>query len=556
MKQTRLWLTTIATLLCSLTASAHDFEVGGIYYNIASSTDLTVEVTYRGNYSDSYSNEYSGAVTIPSTVTYNGETYRVTSIGYSAFWDCSSLTAITIPEGVIEIGMSAFASCSSLSSFTIPESVTEIGVGAFCNCRSLTSIVIPGNVSGLYDHEFSGCTSLSSVTLPEGLRSIGYYTFAGCSSLTSIAIPKGMEWVSEGAFDGCSSLRSVHVGSLEDWCGISFGDSWGANPLYYENVKLYVNGKSLDSTIVIPDGVTRIGDFVFQNCREITSVTIGKDVEEIGVGVFLGCENLTAITVDAGNAVYDSREGCNAVMHKESDAFIAGCATSTVPDGTTMIYPGAFAGSSVTSVDLPSSVTIIHSAAFLYCRQLENITIPDGLVYIGESAFEECSSLKAITIPEGVEELLCYTFYGCTNLETLTIGSNVDCYDDSSVFEGCNNIKDLTVMGSLFPHITTDKLTTIRLFSPVPLETEEFSNKTYRVCTVYVPNGSLARYQATDIWKNFWNIKEFDPTGIASVTINDSDAPVYNIRGERMTLPAGSLPQGVYIRNGKKVIIK
>ena len=94
MKTTKLWLTTIATLLCSLTASAHDFEVDGIYYTITSSADLTVEVTYRGNYYYSVDNEYSGAVTIPSTVTYNNKTYRVTSIGSSAFWDCSSLREV------------------------------------------------------------------------------------------------------------------------------------------------------------------------------------------------------------------------------------------------------------------------------------------------------------------------------------------------------------------------------------------------------------------------------------------------------------------------------
>ena len=87
MKQTKLWLATIATLLCSLTASAHDFEVDGIYYNITSSTDLTVEVTYQGSSSYEYEDEYSGAVTIPSIVTYNGITYSVTSIGKYAFYD-------------------------------------------------------------------------------------------------------------------------------------------------------------------------------------------------------------------------------------------------------------------------------------------------------------------------------------------------------------------------------------------------------------------------------------------------------------------------------------
>ena len=97
--------------LLPLVASAHTFEVNGIYYNITSSTDLTVAVTYRGTSTYQYSNEYSGAVTIPSTVSYNGYTYSVTSIGDGAFASCGSLTAITIPEGVTSIGSSAFYDC-------------------------------------------------------------------------------------------------------------------------------------------------------------------------------------------------------------------------------------------------------------------------------------------------------------------------------------------------------------------------------------------------------------------------------------------------------------
>ena len=112
MKQTKLWLATIATLLCSLTASAHDFEVDGIYYTINPTSKPAVVVTYQGSSYDSYTNEYSGEVTIPSTVTYRNKTYSVTSIGRYAFYHCSSLTSITIPESVTSIGGYAFSSCN------------------------------------------------------------------------------------------------------------------------------------------------------------------------------------------------------------------------------------------------------------------------------------------------------------------------------------------------------------------------------------------------------------------------------------------------------------
>ena len=134
MKPTKHILLLAALLLGSLTASAEDFEVDGICYNITSETDLTVEMTYKGNDYDSYSNEYSSSITLPATVTYNGVTYSVTSIRDFAFYDCSSLTAITIPESVTSIGSSAFNGCSSLTAITIPEGVTSIGDYVFYDC--------------------------------------------------------------------------------------------------------------------------------------------------------------------------------------------------------------------------------------------------------------------------------------------------------------------------------------------------------------------------------------------------------------------------------------
>ena len=237
MKQTKLWLTTIAALLCSLTANAHDFEVGGIYYTITSSADLTVKVTYRGNYSDSYSNEYSGAVTIPSTVTYNSKSYSVTSIGNYAFYECSSLTTIILPEGVTSIGERAFSGCSSLTSITLPDGMTSI---EYC--------------------AFSGCSSLTSITLPEGVTSIGEWAFSDCSSLTSITLSESVTSIGNGAFEDCSSLTAVHISSIEAWCKISFED-YDSNPLYYAH-NLYLNGE-LVTELVIPESVTSIGNYAF-----------------------------------------------------------------------------------------------------------------------------------------------------------------------------------------------------------------------------------------------------------------------------------------------------
>ena len=129
MKAIKTWLATIAVLLFSIIANAHEFEVDGIYYNKTSNTE--VSVTYRGSYYDSYSNEYSGNVVIPSAVTYLGKEYSVTSIGGCAFYECSGLTSVTIPNSVTSIGGSAFSDCSGLTSMTIGNSVTSIGSYAF-----------------------------------------------------------------------------------------------------------------------------------------------------------------------------------------------------------------------------------------------------------------------------------------------------------------------------------------------------------------------------------------------------------------------------------------
>ena len=176
MNSRKLWLTMIVVLLGSLTASAHDFEVGGIYYNITSSSDLTVAVTYNNSNSD----EYSGAVAIPSTVTYNSNTYSVRSIENYAFQNCNSLTSITIPAGVMSIGDHTLSGCSSLTSITLSEGMTSIGYYAF-----------------------SGCSSLTSITIPEGMISIGYGAFAGCSSLTSITLPYSLTSIRNEAFLSC-----------------------------------------------------------------------------------------------------------------------------------------------------------------------------------------------------------------------------------------------------------------------------------------------------------------------------------------------------------------
>ena len=178
---------TALILLCATAATAHDFEVGGIYYNITDAKNKTVMVTYGGEFYDEYSNEYTGNVVIPESVTYNGATYSVTSIGDAAFSGCSGLTSITIPNSVTSIGNGAFYNCTGLTSIVIPNSVTSIGDYAFYECKGLTSIKVE-NGNSVYDSRdncnaiietatntlIAGC---QNTIIPNSVTSIGGYAF-------------------------------------------------------------------------------------------------------------------------------------------------------------------------------------------------------------------------------------------------------------------------------------------------------------------------------------------------------------------------------------------
>ena len=169
-------------LLClCLFAGAKTFayvEIDGIYYNIP---------IYGNNVSvTSCNRQYSGSVVIPSSVTYNSETYNVTSIGDYAFRDCSGLTSVTIPNSVTSIGGYAFQNCTGLTSITIPGSVTDTGYEAFNKCTGLTSVTIQNGVTRIGKGSFSDCKGLTSISIPNSVTSIGSWAFSYCQSLTDV----------------------------------------------------------------------------------------------------------------------------------------------------------------------------------------------------------------------------------------------------------------------------------------------------------------------------------------------------------------------------------
>ena len=485
----------------------------------------------------------------------------VTSIGDEAFHNCNGLTSIEIPGSITSIGYAAFAYCSGLTSIVIPDGVTSIGTAAFEGCDGLTSIVIPNSVTSIGDYAFYECYNLKTVynnsalyifrgsenhgfvgyyaekvisnvvtegnyvftvtdgvnvllgytgsetdivlpadykgasyvigeafryndaitrvVIPNGVTGIGNYAFQDCTGLTSIEIPGSVTSIGDYAFQGCNSLNEVSIGEGVSSIGFAaFKDtaiegikipasvtSVGyavfvgcqdlAQIVVAENNSSYHSGngcnaiiETASNTLVagcnntsIPAGVEIIAHYAFYYFSGLTSIEIPNSVTSIESAAFQGCFGLTEIVVAGDNTVYDSREGCNAIIETASNTLIVGCQNTVIPSSVTSIGNDAFYDcNNLTSIEISNSVTSIGNYAFFNCYNLTSIEIPNSVTSIGNYAFASCTGLTSIEIPGNVTSIGNYAFAYCYGLTSITIPNSVTSIGDYA-FNGCENLK-------------------------------------------------------------------------------------------------------------------
>ena len=388
---------------------------------------------------------------------------QMTAIGDGAFERCSALTSIVVPEGVEELGLLVFSSCTNLQSITFPRSLKRIGEEVLTNNTALKSITLYEGLESIGSYAFHDCTALETLTLPEGLTSIGYYAFLNCPRMTSVTIPASVTAIGTYAFgyrDGGYTVENFTICGEWDSAAmnyaiennfsfiptpesIPYSGSCGAegNNLTWtfdkETGVMTINGsgamadytekfcpwfchRESITAVVLPEGITNVGDYAFSGCSALTEIDVPIGVKTIGCCAFWDCTGLARVSL---------------------------------PQGLTNIYDFAFCGcDSLTSLTLPEGLLNIEAWAFGGCSGLTQLNLPEGLKRIGSEAFRDCRGLIEVSIPDGVICIGDYAFQNCPCLSSVTIPMSVNViYDGAFGYTGyigdCEKIEDFTVYG-------------------------------------------------------------------------------------------------------------
>ena len=380
-------------------------------------------------------NAFNGCVNLKEVVFESGS--QLTSIGTYAFQYCRSLQSISIPSGVTDISNYAFDYCTSLTSVTLPSGLTRIGNSAF-RYSGLTSVSIPATVTTFGTYAFAYNASLASVDFNgnTSVRSLGNYMFLECTSLTEVTLPTSLTFLGTYTFRG-SGLTRIDLSGLT---GLQYLGTGASACSATSSVYLFADCADL-AEVILPEGLTRIGGRVFQNCTSLTSIDL-TGLEMIGSYCFQNT-GLTSVHIP----------GITTAANLAAGAFMdcSALATLTFEEGTVRLNNYAFQNcTSLTEITLPTSITGLQSDIFRGCTSLRKVTINSHLTSsLGDDIFTDCSALSEVTIGEGTTTLGDYMFYGLKNLKTIKLPSTLT-YLGTHTFEGSGiteiDLSDMTGM--------------------------------------------------------------------------------------------------------------
>lgn len=523
--------------LTNLAATAEAATSGIFTYNVY--TDGDGEYAEIGDCDTSA----SGAIEIPSEI----DGYPVKEIGYSAFYNCDSITSIVIPDSVTEISNYAFESCNALESVEIPDSVTYIGSSAFYNCTALKSIVIPDSITAISSSTFYNCTALESVSVPDSVTSIGSNVFYGCSSLTSLSVPASVSDINPKAFDNCPNL-TLSIDAANEYYTVE-------NGVLFNKAKtalIRYPASSSATSYSVPDTVTTISEYAFYDCNSLVSVTLPDGLKWIEDYAFYSCDSLASVNLPDGLVS----------IGEYAFAYCYLLTSVTLPDSLVSISYGAFYNcDSLTSISLPGSLKSVGSDAFGYCETLTDIEIAEGVEGIENDAFygsayynnsdnwtdyalyiDNCliryngsaesyeipdgtrliadgvfsnSGISSVTLPDSITSIGSHAFFDCNNLTSVTFGNNLKSIGDYA-FSDCNSLTSISLPESVesigqYAFAYCDNLTSITIPGSTALGYGVF-NGCSNLATIEIGEGvtgltnsdieDTAYYQNEENWEN------------------------------------------------------